>query len=281
VRIRQAGRRGLRPARRAGDDHYVRVLVVGGAGYAPSLFLPALAGRYQVRILDPRRPSLPVEQLPVEHVPGDATDYPTVRAAMTGVDLVIHAATGDHDAAAPGYLASLHAGNVTSVHLTLLAADDAGVRHAVHISSMSVYHELTARRLDEAVPADATDPYGLTKRLGEEVCRAVSDRCTMTVNVLRLAYPTADALWPAWGWRQPPSVPVAADGTPIHATAGSDVARAVLAALEHRNGFQVFIITGDRSARLWSTAKARRELGWAPRFTTDPAGTAAPVRSAT
>jgi hypothetical protein len=40
----------------------------------------------------------------------------------------------------------------------------------------------------------------------------------------------------------------------------------VLAALEHRAGFQVFSISGDRSARLWSTDRARRVLGWEPSF---------------
>jgi hypothetical protein len=40
----------------------------------------------------------------------------------------------------------------------------------------------------------------------------------------------------------------------------------VLAALEYRDGFQVFTITGDRSAGLWSTAKARDLLGWRPTF---------------
>ena len=58
-----------------------------------------------------------------------------------------------------------------------------------------------------------------------------------------------------------------ADGTPIHATAGTDVARAVLAALDHRDGFEVFHISGDDSARLWSTEKARSVLGWQPRAT--------------
>jgi nucleoside-diphosphate-sugar epimerase len=61
-------------------------------------------------------------------------------------------------------------------------------------------------------------------------------------------------------------VPQAADGTPIHGTAATDLARAVLAAIDYRDGFQIFTISGDDSARLWSTAKARRLLGWVPTF---------------
>jgi hypothetical protein len=40
----------------------------------------------------------------------------------------------------------------------------------------------------------------------------------------------------------------------------------VLAAAVCRDGFQIFTITGDESAQLWSTARARTLLGWAPTF---------------
>jgi nucleoside-diphosphate-sugar epimerase len=242
-------------------------LVVGGSGYVAGLFLPWLAQRHTVRILDPQQPpaGTPSE---VEHIAGDATRMVMLHAAMADVDVVVHAAMGSHEEAPRDGFASLFDVNVRSVYLTLWAAYDAGVRHAVHISSMSVFRDLNARRLDELVPADATDPYGLTKRLGEQVCQAATDEWGLSVNVLRLAYPTSDAVWPAWAYKTPPIVPDAADGTPIHATAASDLARAVLAAADYRDGFQVFTISGDDSARLWSTAKARRLLGWAPTFGT-------------
>jgi nucleoside-diphosphate-sugar epimerase len=239
----------------------VTVLLVGGSGYVAGLVAPMLADRHEIRVLDPRPPAYPCA-----YVPGSATDLATVGAAAEGVDAVVHCAMGSHDEAPADGFASLFDVNVTSVHVTLFAAHTVGVPHAVHLSSMSVYRDLTARRVDESVPPDATDPYGLTKRLGEQVCRAAVVEWGLSVNVLRLAYPTPDALWPAWGYRTPPAVPRAADGTPIHATAASDLARAVLAAIDHREGWQVFTIAGDDSARLWSTAKARRLLGWEPTY---------------
>ena len=150
------------------------------------------------------------------------------------------------------------------MHLTLLAARDAGVRHAVHISSLSVYRDLTGRRLDETLPPDATDLYGLTKRLGEQVCLAAAAEWGLSVNVLRLVWPTPDEIWPAWGPWAEPELLYADDGTLIQPTRASDLARALLIALDHRDSFQIFTISGDESARLWSTAKARRVLGWAP-----------------
>jgi hypothetical protein len=92
----------------------------------------------------------------------------------------------------------------------------------------------------------------------------------MSVNILRLAWPTPDDAWPAWGGPQPPELRHAADGTLIEATAATDLAAAVLAALDHRDGVQRFVISGDGSARLWSTDKARQVLGWTPTFRASP-----------
>jgi nucleoside-diphosphate-sugar epimerase len=226
-----------------------------------SLVLPAIAARHEVRILDPRAPLSPYP-----YIKGDATDHRALAAAVEGMDAVLHCAMGALTPTGLDALASHFDVHVKSVYLTLLAAHRAGVPHAVHVSSMSVYRDLTARRLDESVPADATDAYGLTKRLGEEASRAVATETGMSVNVLRLTWPTPDDRWPRWAppWRTTPLLWRTPDGTPIHATAASDLAAAMLAALDRRNGYQIYTISGDDSARLWSIEKARRELGWAP-----------------
>src|SRR2546421_710816 len=111
------------------------------------------------------------------------------------------------------------------------------------------------------VTGDATD-YATVRRGGRAACA----EWDMSVNMLRLAYPTPDDAWPAWAKAEPPVRRRADDGTPIDATAGTDVARAILAALDHRDGCQAFIITGDRTAGLWSVEKARRGVGRGPPF---------------
>ena len=73
-------------------------------------------------------------------------------------------------------------------------------------------------------------------------------------------------MWPAWAPDGQPVRRRAAGGSPIDATAASDLSSAVLAALAHRDGCQIFTISGDRSAGLWSTAKAGEVLGWGPTF---------------
>jgi nucleoside-diphosphate-sugar epimerase len=235
----------------------VVVLVIGGSGYVGRLLVPHLAARHQIRVLDRKPPGGDVE-----HVAGDATDLAVLRAALDGVDALVHGAMAPaHDERGAFDV------NVTSVHLALLAAHDAGVPHAVHLSSLSVYDDLLGRRLpDESVPTDATDLYGLTKRLGEQVCQAAAARFGLSVNVLRLALPTPDEVWPAWGKPRRPRRVKSRSGVPVDATAASDLGRAVLAALEYRDGFHVFTISGDRSAGLWGTAKAQTVLGWEPIF---------------
>ena len=136
----------------------------------------------------------------------------------------------------------------------------------VHVSSMSVFADLECRAVDEDIPPDATDPYGLTKRLGEQVCAAAVQEWGLTVTVLRLAWPTPDAVWPAWGLPDPPQRWHTRSGTPIDATAATDVALAIHAALSYRKGCSIFTISGDRTAGLWSTARAGTLLGWRPSY---------------
>jgi hypothetical protein len=77
----------------------------------------------------------------------------------------------------------------------------------------------------------------------------------MSVNALRLCFPTADEEWAAQTRR----------GTPTIATAASDVSRALLAALDYRGGgFHAFMISGDYEQKLMKLDKARRLLGWEP-----------------
>src|SRR5262249_13609136 len=112
----------------------MRVLVVGGSGYVASLVMPALHQRHAIRVLDKQFPANEADC-----VTGSATDFADLTHAVEGMDAVIHCAMGSRDWSTPAGAADAFDVNVKSVHLTLLAARDAGVPHAVYISSMSVY----------------------------------------------------------------------------------------------------------------------------------------------
>lgn len=243
----------------------MRLLFIGGSGYVGSLVLPYLGRHHPVRVLDRQAPHLATPL--IGWVRGDATDYGELLDAADGCDAVIHCAMGSGDLDPVAGAAEAYDVNVKSVHLALLAAHEAGVPHVVHVSSLSVYRDLLDRRLDGDEPADATDLYGLTKRLGEEVCRAAVEEWGLSVTSLRLTWPTADADWPAWTRFGDRRFHATADGVPVEPTAASDLAAAFEAALTCRDGYQSFVISGDRSARVWSIEHARQVLGWEPRFT--------------
>lgn len=229
------------------------VLVIGGAGYVGGLVLPLVAAQHRVRVFDMRPPAGGAW----EYVAGAVGDLPALTRAAEGMDALLYMAMGekvfDSDA---GITSNLEV-NVKGVYLALEAAQRAGIRQAVYTSSMSVYGGDLLQRYfpDEGLTPDAADLYGFTKRLGEEVCQNAARAWGMSVNALRLCYPTADAEWRAQTRR----------GTPTIATAASDVARALLAALAYSGGgFQAFMISGDYEQRLMNMGKARRLLGWEP-----------------
>lgn len=229
----------------------MRILVVGGAGHVGSLVLPMLAQQHTIRVFDLRPPSEPVE-----FVEGNVGDQAALGRAAEGMDALVYMAMGIKDFTAPNSIATNFDVSIKGVYLALLAAHEAGITHAVYTSSMSVYEgDINARSLnDEDIPPDSTHFYGLTKRIGEDMCRHAVANWGMSVNALRLCHPTPDD---EWRTNTDPAVPTIA-------TSGSDVARAILAALDLRDGFQAFTISGDYNEQIFRMEKARRVLGWQP-----------------
>jgi nucleoside-diphosphate-sugar epimerase len=230
----------------------MKVLVVGGSGYIGGMVLPILAQQHRLRVFDLRPPA----DAGWEYVAGSTSDLDALARAAEGVDALLYMAMGEKIYDTPsGIITNLDA-NIKGVYLALYAAQQAGASHAVYTSSMSIYGgDLTQRYFpDEEITPDSSALYGFTKRMGEEVCRNATRAWGMSVNALRLCFPTPDDEWLA-NTRL---------GTPTLATSASDVARVLLAALDYRAGFQPFTISGDYEQRIMDMSKARRMLGWAP-----------------
>ena len=230
----------------------MKVLVVGGSGIVGALITPYLAEVHTLRIFDLN----PAQQDIFDYFQGDVTRYDDLTAAASGMDALIYLAMGNlHWKELSGVITAFDV-NVKGVHLALLAAHEVGITQAVYASTMSVYADNLTQRFfaDEDLTPDSFHFYGFTKYLGEQVCLNATRLWGMNVNSLRLCHPRSEEKW----------MSETILGVPTIATTAEDVARAFLAALDFRGGYQAFTISGDYENKIMNMSKARRLLGWEP-----------------
>lgn len=240
----------------------MRIVLIGGGGTVGRLLCSHLSG-HDLVVLDPAA----VEMPGLTNIAARVND-PGALAALAGADAAVHLAAvvpRAGDTADTGRVAAAFAVNAGSVYTSLGAANRHRLSAFVHISTMSVYAGYGHRPVDPTTPPDATEPYGFTKRLGEQACRALAVPAGgPAVCSLRLAFPTPDADWPRW--RRPdtgvPDQPRWPDGTPIAALAAADLAAAVEAALRYRGPYRAFEVVGDAGTVLGGDTA--RVLGWTP-----------------
>lgn len=121
------------------------VLVTGGAGYVGSLLVPRLLARgHNVRVLDlylyGEEPLAPVRDHPgLREIHADLRDTEAVRAALSGVDAVIHLAAISNDPSCDLDPELTRTVNLESFEPLVRMARDAGVRRFIFASSSSVY----------------------------------------------------------------------------------------------------------------------------------------------
>ena len=215
----------------------MRVLVTGASGYLGGAVASALVGRGDdVRTLQ-RRPSRvagATDEL------GDVTDAARVRAAVRGVDAVVHLAA---KVSLAGAVADFDRINVGGTRILLDEARAAGVARMVHVSSPSVAHVGTSLMGDATRPAEpalARGDYARTKAAAELLALA-ADAPGFAVVVVRPHL--------VWGPGDPQLVgriverarqrrlPVIGSGTALIDTTYVDNAvSAIVAGLDHAEG---------------------------------------------
>ncbi len=236
---------------------FEKVLVTGAAGLLGRHILAALRGRATIAGLDRRAAEDPI----VWHV-GDVTDAALMGRAAAGQEAIIHAAAIPNISS--GDAETIMRVNVLGTYNVLRAAEAAGVRRVVLCSSDSVlgYTVREGRMLPPLyAPADVehplrpTDPYALSKLLGEEAGRSFADR-GLEVIVLRpvfIAYPEMKREIAARArdpdrYRGPMAGgPSPAGGGPLwHYVDPRDAARAFRLALEMREArFERFFVSAE------------------------------------
>ncbi|HEY7226029.1 MAG TPA: NAD(P)-dependent oxidoreductase [Micromonosporaceae bacterium] len=229
-----------------------RVLVTGAAGRIGRAVLDALAAD-----------GIPANALVLDD-PGDlraeavftgsAADPSTVRAALRGVDGVVHLAalvTPEH-----GTSLEVFGGNVLATFVVLDEAGRAGVPRAVIASSLSIIGLPFARQLlhpaylpiDVAMPGQVEDPYALSKQTDELTAAMMARR--YGIDVVCLRYPFVGGL----DERLPDFAALVAEQLEIGARdmwsylETRDAARAALLALRaDTTGLQVVYVAAPRT----------------------------------
>lgn len=154
-----------------------RVLLTGSSGGVGRAIAPVLeAAGWSVR--------------PFDLAQGlDVHDFAAVLRGAQGCDAVVHAGAIAHDSAgSPG---DIVATNLLGTWHVLLAAEMVGVSRVVYFSSAQVFGfaegegEPVYLPVDGEHPVRASRPYGMSKRLAEEMCSAWTNRTRIASIVLR------------------------------------------------------------------------------------------------
>ena len=151
--------------------------ISGGAGFLGlHLARRLLADGHDVRTLD----VVPLDdaelERTVEELRGDIRDRESVRELVDGADVVVHAAAALPIQASRESIRSVNVGGTENV---LRAADDAGVRRVVFISSTAVYGVPEKHPIEEDDPLVGVGSYGESKIDAEGLCRVAAVETTI------------------------------------------------------------------------------------------------------
>ncbi|MDH4656636.1 MULTISPECIES: SDR family oxidoreductase [unclassified Pseudomonas] len=168
----------------------MRILLTGASGFIGSALLARIckAGNFQLTVatrralpgLSPEVKSELVSSLDAE------ADW---RAALSGVDVVIHTAARVHvmNECSDDPLSEFRKTNVEGTLRLASQAAAAGVRRFIFVSSIKVNGEMTSTSapfLVDATPAPA-DPYGVSKMEAEQALRSLAAESGMEVVIIR------------------------------------------------------------------------------------------------
>ncbi len=188
----------------------------------------------------------------------DLRDAAAVLRATAGCDAIVHAGAVAHDSA--GTAEEIVATNVLGTWHVLTAAEAHSVARVVYFSSAQVFGcaegEGTPAYLpiDDDHPRRAARPYGMSKRLAEEMCEIWTGRTGTPTIALRPVLVLNDETIHRWNEDS------AEYGSYVHV---DDVASATKLAVEADiDGHVRLTLCGPGQ---FDTTRARRVLGWEPK----------------
>jgi nucleoside-diphosphate-sugar epimerase len=187
-----------------GNETLMKILITGAGGNLGRAIIPALieAG-HSLRLFDFRD----IAETGTETIVGDVRDIDDVRAAMSGMDAIVHAAALHGIHLAKWRPEDFWGINVTGTFNVYEAAREAGIKRVVLCSTMGVYGD-SARAPDDAwsvvdesnalLPGDV---YGMSKKLCEEMAAVYARKWGITTVALRLGMFVPESNLDKYGFR--------------------------------------------------------------------------------
>ena len=168
----------------------MKLLVTGGSGRVGKFVVAGLRDSYEITVFDRREP----HSKDVRFIKGDVTILRYVEEAARGIDAIIHLAA--IPVPLPGQPDKVMKVNVMGTLNVLEAAVRNNVKRVMFASSDAVLGIIFAERdlapeylpVDESHPLRPQDSYGLSKLIGEEICKSYSRKHGISTICLRYCF---------------------------------------------------------------------------------------------
>jgi len=167
----------------------MKLVITGGSGKLARYLAPVLAREHAILLYDKQHP----QQSQFPYMKGEVTDSAKLSEAFRGADGVIHlAALRSRYNHLPMKVMET---NILGTFSVLEAARSEGVKKLLFSSSDAVLgiaqsvNELAPEYvpIDEKHPLKPQDPYGISKMLGEEMCRCYAESYDIDIIALRFS----------------------------------------------------------------------------------------------
>jgi len=161
-------------------------LITGAKGFLGSeIVRQAIAAHLAVRATDKYTGSITPD---VDYRPADILDLSSLNSIFRDVSLVVHVAGLAHVFdKTKVVIAPFKAINEQGTANVARVAAEAGVRHFILISSVSVYGPFTQGVYDESAPCRPEGPYAESKYQAEQRAIEIAQQSGMALTILRLA----------------------------------------------------------------------------------------------
>ena len=166
----------------------MKILITGARGNFPLALVPCLLSAGNELVLFDLEPMLAPEGS--VSIQADIRDAAAVVHAMQGCDAVIHAAAYHTSSSDSRNAQDFYSVNVTGTHNVLRAMLLHNIKPLVFSSTDTVYGEgmRGQRVMTEDIPCIPMQTFGLTKRIGEEMCEFYARTHGFHVAILRYGH---------------------------------------------------------------------------------------------